>query len=119
KILIADDDYLSRRVMSEILLREGMEVVMVENGYQVLETLDESEFSIVLMDIAMPELDGLETTSIIRNGFSNIKRNIPIIAVSANASHEHFKKAIDHGLDGYLTKPLNQTELMEVLSKYS
>lgn len=118
KILIADDDYLSRRVMSELLLREGMEVEMAENGYEVLETLDESEFSMVLMDIAMPELDGLETTSIIRNGFNNIKKNIPIIAVSANVSREYVKKAIDHGLDGYLTKPLDQNELMEVLSKY-
>lgn len=118
KILIADDDYLSRRVISELLLREGMEVEMAENGYEVLETLDENDFSMVLMDIAMPELDGLETTSIIRNGFNSIKKDIPIIAVSANVSHEYFKKAIDHGLDGYLTKPLNQNELMEVLSKY-
>jgi CheY-like chemotaxis protein len=72
----------------------------------------------VLMDIAMPELDGLETTKIIRNGFNNIKKDIPIIAVSANVSLEYFQKALDHGLDGYLTKPLNQNELMEVLSKY-
>lgn len=118
KILVADDDYLSRRVISEILMREGMEVEMAENGYDVLEILDENDFSMVLMDIAMPELDGLETTSIIRNGFNNIKKDIPIIAVSANASRDDFKKAIDHGLDGYITKPLDQNELLEVLSKY-
>lgn len=118
KILVADDDYLSRRVISELLLREGMEVEMAENGYEVLEVLDENEFSMVLMDIAMPELDGLETTSIIRNGFNNIKKDIPIIAVSANVSEEYVRKAIDHGLDGYLTKPLDQNELMDVLSKY-
>ncbi len=118
RILIADDDCLSRRVMSELLLREGMEVKMVENGYEVLDVLDEDEFSMVLMDIEMPELDGFETTSIIRNGFNKIKRDIPIIAVSANASEDYYKKASDHGLDAYITKPLNQVELIEIINKY-
>ncbi|HBG17710.1 MAG TPA: hypothetical protein DDY32_00040 [Desulfobulbaceae bacterium] len=114
--LIVEDEQINQQILQAILLKLGHRPTVAENGYAALDLLESRHFDIVLMDVQMPELDGLETTRIIRNShdFSEI-RDIPIVALTAYAMAGDKDKCLDAGMNGYLAKPVDIKKLEKIL----
>ncbi len=117
RILLAEDMELNQRIIKTMLGKLGHEVVIAANGAEALETLTRESFDLLLMDMQMPVMGGLEATEIIRQNEKQAigKSSLPIYALTADALPEERKRGIEAGLDGYMTKPLNKAELLTVL----
>lgn len=116
-VLVVDDSAPNRKIARVFLEREGHDVVEAESGAEALEKLEEPgdhPVDIVLMDIAMPEMDGLETTRRIRRMTGKLAR-IPIVAWTAHDIPGMRLQSMAAGMDGYLTKPIQRTPLVESL----
>lgn len=113
-ILVVEDNQLNQRLIIKILEKAGYNYGLAENGLHALELLKEKSFDLILMDIRMPEMDGIETTIHIRNKEEYIlDREIPIIAVTAHDDPEERKKCFDIGMNDYITKPFNKDMLLQ------
>lgn len=113
-ILLAEDNPVNQRIAKTILEKEGFYVTVANNGKEAIELLNKGKFDLVLMDVQMPEMDGLEATRKIRQ----LGIKIPIIALTANAFEEDRKRCLDAGMDAYLSKPIKMKELFDVISKF-
>ncbi|MGF1578325.1 MAG: PP2C family protein-serine/threonine phosphatase [Gemmataceae bacterium] len=109
KVLVAEDDRISRRMLVRDLVKWGHEVVSVENGQQAWQQYQETEFSIVLSDWMMPEMDGLELIRRIRE--SDREHYAFFILLTAKAQTEDIVEGMEAGADDFLTKPFDRTEL--------
>jgi PAS domain S-box-containing protein len=114
KILLADDNEMNRLVATTILNNYGCIIDEAENGVEVLEKIKNNHYDIILMDIQMPLLDGIEATKKIRQ--SNI--NIPIIALTAFALKGDEEKFLSVGMNDYLVKPFKENDLLNIISKW-
>ena len=114
KILLVEDNELNRMVAQNSLQYYNCQVAEAENGLQAIECLNKEHFDIILMDIQMPELDGIEATTIIRN---KLKLNTPIIALTANAFKSEIEKCFIAGVNDYITKPFDEKLLIETIYK--
>lgn len=120
-VLIAEDNDLNAEILETILEENGILFDRAENGQEAMDFLerdDANQYIAVLMDIRMPVMDGLETTKAIRNAEGKAYRNIPIIAVTADAFSEERSKAEQAGVDGYIIKPYNSVQLFRELVKF-
>lgn len=112
-VLVVEDNKINRMVAKQMLKRAGIEALEAESGTLALEALREQRFDLVLMDVQMPEMDGLETARLIREGGGGEEnRRVPIIAVTAYASPEDETACYDAGMDAYLSKPLNMESFL-------
>ncbi len=118
KILVAEDNIVNRKLDIRLLEKLGQQVVVAENGLEVLNALNKGEYDLILMDIQMPEMDGIEATKRIREMESGDK-HIPIIALTAHAMKGDRERFLDAGMDDYLSKPLHSDQLYEVIRRYS
>lgn len=117
-ILLAEDEPVNRFMTEQLLSKHGHRVLAVEDGGQALEALAGAKFDIVLMDISMPVLDGLEATKIIRSGERpDIDKDIPIIALTAMVMPTDRKRCLAAGMDAFVTKPVETTKLEEVMQE--
>jgi signal transduction histidine kinase/DNA-binding response OmpR family regulator len=116
RLLLAEDNPVNRTMVTRMLEKRGHYVLAVENGRKVLETLEnEPTFDVVLMDLQMPELDGFETTAAIREKERESGDHIPIIALTAHAMKGDRERCLARGMDGYVSKPIQMSELMGAL----
>ncbi|MBU1564550.1 MAG: response regulator [Proteobacteria bacterium] len=115
-ILLVDDNLINQEVGKEFLLDVGMEVTIASNGQECLEALDRSSYDMVLMDIQMPVMDGLEATRRIRQN-SKFKK-LPIIAMTAHAMAGDKEKSLAAGMNDHITKPIDTAALHKVLRKW-
>ncbi|KOA20074.1 autoinducer 2 sensor kinase/phosphatase LuxQ [Clostridium homopropionicum DSM 5847] len=115
RILVAEDDEISRKYINSILKYLSCEVTIVSDGIGVLEELKLHKFDCILMDKNMPNLDGIETTRIIRRDEYITGAHIPIIALTASAIVGEREKLLSSGMDYYLSKPVNEKELIYTL----
>ncbi len=115
KVLLVEDNAMNRFIAIKSLSYFGCEVEEAENGLLALESLKNSSFDVILMDIQMPELDGVETTKIIRKDFD---QQVPIIAVSANAFRKDIDLYLSIGMNDYVTKPFNEGELFFAIQNH-
>ena len=116
KILLAEDDAVSAMAALAVLGKRGAAVVHVESGLGVLHALSEREFDLILMDVQMPDMDGLEATRRIRDGQAGENaRTIPIIAMTAYAMTGDQERFLDAGMDGYVAKPVDLGRLLDVV----
>lgn len=116
RILIAEDNAINRLIANKILNKLGYKPATAENGTEVLKMLDEQQFDLVLMDVQMPEMDGLEATRAIR--MNNKGQQPTIIAMTANAMQGDKEECLAAGMDDYLGKPINLNELVDMLKKW-
>jgi CheY-like chemotaxis protein len=117
RILLAEDNKVNQKLAVTILEKRGHSVVVVDNGKEALKALDRETFDVVLMDVMMPEMDGIEATRAIRAGENRLGRHTPIIAMTAHAMKGDREHCLDVGMDGYVSKPLNIHELFEAIER--
>ncbi|MFO7802572.1 MAG: response regulator [Desulfovermiculus sp.] len=117
-ILLAEDDRLTRKAMTHFLEKAGYSVTGAETGSEVVRILESNHFDIILMDVQMPEMDGVEATKTIRNSTSGPwNPNIPILALTAYAMAGDREQFIDAGMTDYISKPVDFTELKQKINR--
>jgi CheY-like chemotaxis protein len=116
KILVAEDNKINQKFADALLGNCGHTVHMVENGLQAVDAVRRDDYDVVLMDIQMPELDGIGATREIR-ALSEPKCNIPIIALTANAMTGDEKHYLESGMNAYVSKPIRPVELFQKLAE--
>jgi CheY-like chemotaxis protein len=117
RVLLAEDNHVNQRLAQRMLERLGHESVVAANGLEVLRALEEETFDLVLMDIQMPELNGLQATAAIRAREQDDGGHLPIIAVTAHALAEDRERFLAAGIDGYLAKPLRSASLEAAIAE--
>ena len=120
KILLAEDMIVNAEIMMEVLKMREMEPELAENGKIALEMFEKSSpnyYAAILMDMRMPEMDGLQATEAIRNLSRPDAKTIPIIALTANAFDEDVQRSLQSGLNAHLSKPVNPDVLFDTLEK--
>ncbi len=116
KILVAEDNLVNQKLTLKILSKLGFEAALAENGSVAVEMANQQPYDIILMDVQMPEIDGLEATRIIRQG---MEVQPTIIAMTANAMKEDRDECLKAGMDDFLSKPVKLEELVNMLAKWS
>jgi signal transduction histidine kinase/CheY-like chemotaxis protein len=117
KVLVAEDNPLNQKIVMAMLIKMNCLVTIAQNGFEAVRLLNESAFDIVLMDMQMPKMDGLNATRIVKQG-SELNRNTPVIALTANATEEHKQACFEVGMEDFLTKPLSMNKLEEIVQRY-
>ncbi len=115
RILLAEDNPVNQKLALAFLAKRGYQVEVVENGRQALEALEKEEFDLVLMDVQMPELDGLQATRIIRERESGGGRHLPIVAMTAHAMKGDQERFLAAGMDAYVAKPIKPQVLYDTI----
>ena len=115
RILLAEDNALNRLVAVRLLEREGYRVSVVMDGREAVEAFQRESFDVILMDVQMPEMDGLEATVAIRQAERATGGHIPIIAATAHAMKGDEQLCLEAGMDAYLSKPLDIARLLELI----
>jgi len=118
KILLAEDNEINRAFMTELLLEHGHTVNVAENGQEVLEKLKAGRFDMVLMDVQMPVMDGMEATRLIREGKAEgVNAGIPIIGLSAYAMREYQEQFLSAGMNAFVSKPVDFATLFRTIDQ--
>lgn len=115
-ILLAEDDVTNQYVGLKILNKMGYHADVAENGNKALQMANQKNYEVILMDVRMPEIDGLELTKMLRTTL--LKQPI-IIAMTANALHGDREMCIEAGMDDYISKPINFQKLAALLEKWA
>jgi CheY-like chemotaxis protein len=118
-VLLAEDNAVNARLVMATLLKHGHNVQMVENGRQAVDAALKGEFDVVLMDVQMPEMDGMEATAAIRSTEAGSDRHLPIVALTAHAMTGDKEACLKAGMDYYLSKPIHVKELLALLEGIS
>lgn len=118
RVLVADDDHLNRTLAEMLLTRAGCLVDLAGNGREALAVLNQAQYDLVLMDIDMPEMDGLETIEHIRSEETATGRRVPIVALTAHALSGDRQRCLDAGADEYVAKPFTPEELLGMVQRY-
>ncbi|MFT5365573.1 MAG: signal transduction histidine kinase/DNA-binding response OmpR family regulator [Candidatus Latescibacterota bacterium] len=117
RILLAEDNVVNQRLASRLLEKQGHVVLVANNGQVALDMLQAESFDLVLMDVQMPELDGLEATREIRKREEKTGAHISIVAMTAHAMDGDRERCIDAGMDDYVSKPVKPDVLFEVIER--
>lgn len=118
QVLVVEDNKVNQIVVSQFLTRWGCNFDIADNGIRALEKMKERAYQLILMDLQMPELDGYETTKIIRQNERKTKQHIPIVALSASALMEIRAKTKKIGMDGFVTKPFMPDQLFNTIKHF-
>ncbi|WP_428242088.1 ATP-binding protein [Gynuella sp.] len=116
-ILLVEDNKTNQLVITRLIKKTGHQPVLAENGLECLEKIKHDQFDLILMDIMMPEMDGIEATREIRKTFS--KNTLPILALSANTEAVNIEECLAVGMNEYLHKPIRMQELKSILNRYA
>ena len=116
RVLVAEDNNINQMIIEELLSLVGIKVTLASNGINALEALQGNEFDIVLMDIMMPEMDGLTAAAQIRA--NSLYDDLPILAMTANAGTAHLEESMRAGMNDHLTKPIDTEQLYKSLMKW-
>lgn len=111
-ILVAEDDFINQKLIGRILTKLGYQSDIVSNGIQVLESLNNKEYNVILMDVLMPEMNGFEATQLIRK--MSIEQPY-IIAMTANSMPQDKVECLLAGMNDYIAKPMRLTEIIKIL----
>jgi len=115
RILVAEDVELNQHLAKHILEARGANVAIANNGHEALQLVRENFFDCILMDVQMPEMDGIKATQCIRQLADPAKASVPIIALTANVHRDDIQKYKDAGMNDYLAKPFDESGLLLVI----
>jgi CheY-like chemotaxis protein len=118
RILLAEDNLASQLIGQKALEKIGHSVHVASNGKQVLQMLDGDRFDLIVMNVEMPEMDGLEATRIIREREAHTGQHIPILAITSYATKEDHDRCLAAGMDGYLPKPFSPERLSSAIEHF-
>lgn len=116
RVLLAEDNLVNQKVVTAVLRKRGYIVDVAANGKQALESLSLRNYDLVLMDVQMPELDGIEAARAIRS--NDRWKNLPIVAMTAHAMNGDRERCLDAGMNDYLSKPVSPAHLIETVENY-
>lgn len=116
-VLVAEDNLINQKLIHRILKKNGFEIKMVSNGLEAVAANKDAKYDLVLMDMQMPEMDGLEATRQIRIDEKETGAHVPIVALTANAMKGDRERCIDAGMDDYVMKPIQVDQLFGVIQK--
>jgi CheY-like chemotaxis protein len=117
KILVAEDTPFNQKFILRLLASWKHQTVLVENGRQALEAFQRDNFDIVLMDVQMPEMDGLETAAVFRDMEQKWDGHIPIVAMTAHVVRGDRERCLNAGMDEYISKPIDSDKLFETIER--
>ena len=117
RILVAEDNVVNQRFVARVLEKRGYRVRTVANGRQALAALEEESFDLILMDLQMPEMGGLDATRRIRGAERMTGKHVPIIALTASALKGDRNRCLHAGMDEYISKPIRSIELLEAIQR--
>ena len=118
RILLAEDNTVNQVVAVRLLQKIGHVVMVAGNGRDAVLMLDDQDFDLVLMDVQMPDMDGIEATRVIREKEKTTSKHIPIIAMTAHAMKGDRERCLAAGMDGYIAKPIRPAELYAGIAPY-
>ncbi|HEU4473116.1 MAG TPA: ATP-binding protein [Flavisolibacter sp.] len=116
KVLVAEDNHMNQQLVKHLMKSWSIDHLVVDNGMEAVNTLKQQAFSIVLMDIQMPEMDGYTATSVIRN---ELKLDVPIIAMTAHAMVGEKERCLQLGMNDYVSKPIKETVLYNIIARHA
>ena len=117
--LLADDNAINRELGLQILKKRGHTVSIATNGKEAVEAVNTQQFDVVLMDVQMPEMDGLEATAVIRELERTTGKHIPIVAMTAHAMKGDRERCLAAGMDAYISKPIRAQELIQITEGFA
>src|SRR6266480_583442 len=116
-VLLVEDNSVNRRLAQIVLARHGHAITAVDSGAAALQALQHARFDLILMDVQMPGMDGIDTTRAIRRSERRGGRRVPIIALTAHAMAGDRERCLGAGMDGYLVKPIHPTALLDAVER--
>ena len=117
RVLVAEDNAVSQLLTKRLVEKQGHSAVLVASGREALEAVERGTFDLVLMDVQMPDVDGLEVAAAIRRRERNTGAHLPIIAMTAGAMQGDKERCLEAGMDAYVSKPVNVTELFTAIER--
>jgi CheY-like chemotaxis protein len=117
RVLVAEDNAVNQLLAKRLVENQGHSAVMVASGREALEALEEGTFDLVLMDVQMPDMDGLAATAVIRQRERHTGAHLPIIAMTAAAMQGDKELCLEAGMDAYVSKPVNLNELFTAIER--
>ena len=118
-ILLAEDNLVNQRLASRTLEKQGHTVTLVSDGRQALEAAAAQTFDLILMDVQMPEMDGLAASRAIRETEAGTTRHVPILAITAHAMNSDRQACLEAGMDGYISKPFKLQDLLQAVTNHA
>ncbi len=118
QVLVVEDNTINQKVAQAMLEKMGYEIDIAFNGAEAVEALQRKEYGLVLMDLQMPIMDGYEATKTIRNSGQVLNSDIPIVAMTANATKEDRQQCIDAGMNDYIPKPVERKVMKEKMERW-
>ena len=118
KVIIAEDSSVIQNLTRKILQIQKYDITSVKNGIEVIDEMNKANFDLILMDINMPKMDGMECARKIRKMDNKQKSQIPIIAITGNAKNYSISDFNEAGINEFIPKPLNFDVLVETVKKY-
>jgi two-component system, sensor histidine kinase len=117
-VLIVEDDEVMQMIVKKKLEAEGFLLTTVGNGIQAIEALKSKKFHCVLMDINMPEQDGMDAIRWIRDSEDEYYKNLPVFALTTYSTSDHTKEILEAGMNDHLVKPFDLQQFKELLNKF-
>jgi PAS domain S-box-containing protein len=117
RVLVAEDNAVNCKVADHLLRRRGHEPIIVPNGREAVNAVQRDRYDLILMDLQMPEMGGLEATAAIRSIERHTGGRVPIVALTAHAMEGDRQRCLDADMDGYVSKPIRAVELFEVIDR--
>jgi CheY-like chemotaxis protein len=117
-VLVAEDNVVNRALIVRLLEKEGCEVSVVGNGHQAVEEMQRRDIDLVLMDLEMPEMGGLEATRRIREREKQTGKHVPIVALTAHVLAGDRRRCLDAGMDAYVPKPIRPNVLLATIVEF-
>ena len=118
-VLVVEDNRVNQTLARRVIEQRGHQVTLAENGREALEALERGRFDVVLMDVQMPVMNGLEATARIRAREHGGDRHQPIVAMTAHAMRGDRERCLEAGMDGYLVKPIQADEMIAALERFA
>jgi CheY-like chemotaxis protein len=116
-ILVAEDNIMNQQLITRLLENEGHTVKVAYNGEVALAMLELEPFDLIIMDVQMPHMDGIEATAAIREREQGLERHMPIIALTAHAMKGDRERCLEAGMDAYVSKPIDANELFSTIEE--